>query len=209
MSSSNPTTGLGVAAQIVNVPKTLTLSLSGLSPLTTFYYLDPEVADAAGTVQTDTNVVLTLTSVAASTGSPGHAVYTGTITGGGVDSLVGQVFTIAGFVTNTGNNGTFICTGSTTTTLTLGNPFAIAETHAATATLDEPSSIPFEVVSYSPGVVEAHSAGSPLATILEAVAVGAAVVEVSYQTFNNSLGTNPQGTYAEKIYAEINVQVVL
>ena len=209
MSSSNPTTGVGVAAKIGNVPKTLTLSLSGLSPLTTFYYLDPEVEDVNGTVQTDTNVVLTITSVGASAGSPGHAVYTGTITGGDGSAFAGQVFTVAGFVTNTGNNGTFVCVDSNATTLTLGNPFAIAETHAATATLDEPSSIPFEVISYSPGVVEVHSAGSPLATILEAVAVGAAVIEVSYPTFNNSLGTNPQGTYAEKIYAEINVQVVL
>jgi len=208
MSSSNPTTGLGVAAQIVNVPKTLTLSLSGLSPLTTSYELAPEVADAAGTVQ-GSGTPLVLTAVANSTGSPGHAVYTGTITGGGIDSLVGQVFTVAGFVTNTGNNGTFLCLGSTVTTLTLGNPHAIAESASATATSDDSGGVPFTFISRSPGVVAVTETASPALTgVLEAVAVGQSVVEVSYPTFNNTFGTGPDGLYVEKIYAEITVQVV-
>jgi hypothetical protein len=74
---------------------------------------------------------LTLTAVAAA--SAGSAVYTGTITGGTSPNYVGNRFTIAGFV-NTANNGTFICTACSTTTLTLSNPNAVAETHAGTAT---------------------------------------------------------------------------
>lgn len=74
---------------------------------------------------------LTLTSVAASSG--GSAVYTGTITGGTTPNYVGNRFVIAGFA-NAQNNGTFVCTACSTTTLTLSNPNAIAETHAGTAT---------------------------------------------------------------------------
>ena len=74
---------------------------------------------------------LTLSAVAASSG--GTAVYTGTITGGTSPNYVGNRFVIAGFV-NAQNNGTFLCVACSTTTLTLNNPSAVAETHAATAT---------------------------------------------------------------------------
>lgn len=74
---------------------------------------------------------LVLSAVAASSG--GSAVYTGTITGGASPNYVGNRFTVAGFV-NTINNGTFLCSACSTTTLTLNNPNAVAETHAGTAT---------------------------------------------------------------------------
>src|SRR5207245_1073365 len=73
----------------------------------------------------------TLTSVANASG--GNTVYTGTITGGATNAFIGDVFTIAGFTT-AANNGTFTCTASTATTLTLSNISGVAETHAATAT---------------------------------------------------------------------------
>ena len=79
-----------------------------------------------------TGAVLTLTSVANASG--GTTVYTGTITGGGSNAFAGNRFTVAGFTTGA-NNGTFVCTASTTTTLTLNNSAGVAETHAATATL--------------------------------------------------------------------------
>lgn len=201
MSYPSPTDGQSVAVAIGNVPKTLTLSKNGRSPLTTFYTLAPEVTDVDGTVQTGTP--FTLSAVAGSSGSPGTAVYTGTITGGGSNAFAGQSFTIAGFVVNTGNNGVFECTASSATTLTLTNPFAVAESHAATATPDD-ANLPFEYISRSTGVVTVTAAG-----VIEAVAVGAAVVEVSYPFANNTLGTNPDGTYAQKVYAEVNVQVVI
>ena len=80
---------------------------------------------------------LVLSAVAASSG--GSAVYTGTITGGGSNAFAGLYFVVAGFTNATNNSAYagpqgFVCTASTTTTLTLTNNLAIAETHAGTAT---------------------------------------------------------------------------
>jgi hypothetical protein len=76
---------------------------------------------------------LTLTSVDNSLDNQGTTVYHGTITGGGGSAYVKYTFTVTGF-TNTANNGTFQCTASTATTLTLQNANSVAETHAGTAT---------------------------------------------------------------------------
>lgn len=78
------------------------------------------------------NTALALTSVA--TTVSGNAVYTGTITGGAANALAGTVFQIAGFVTNTSNNGEFYCTASGATSITLANGYAVSETIASTAT---------------------------------------------------------------------------
>jgi len=77
---------------------------------------------------------LTLSAVAASSG--GSAVYTGTITGGGTNNFVGLYFVIAGFTKGSNNSPAqgFLCTACSTTTLTLSNSNALAETHAGTAT---------------------------------------------------------------------------
>ena len=76
---------------------------------------------------------LTLSAVAAASG--GVAVYTGTITGGTSPAYVGQTFVITGFDLAV-NNGTFVCTACSTTTLTLTNANAVADTHAGTATAE-------------------------------------------------------------------------
>jgi hypothetical protein len=82
------------------------------------------------------NGVLNLTQA---TDSGDNVVYTGTITNGGVDGdnpsggLSASYYTIAGFVEG-GNNGSFYCASSTTTTLTCANAGAVNETHAGTAT---------------------------------------------------------------------------
>lgn len=92
-------------------------------------------ASGGSTTYTAGTVTLTLASVATATtggANNGQAVYTGTITGGGSNALMGEQFLIAGF-TNSVNNGTYIAVGSSTTTLTLLNSAAVAETHAATA----------------------------------------------------------------------------
>jgi len=62
----------------------------------------------------------------------GVAVYHGTITGGGSNALRGKTFQITGF-TNAKNNGYFACTASSTTTLTLSNGQAAAETATSAA----------------------------------------------------------------------------
>lgn len=82
-------------------------------------------------VDTGSTGSLAIASVASSVGTT--AVYTGTFPLGGSNAYAGMIFQVAGFVTNTGNNGNFICTASSTTTLTLQNSVAVAETHAATA----------------------------------------------------------------------------
>lgn len=74
-----------------------------------------------------------LTLSAAANASGGSTVYTGTITGGTSPNYVGQSFVIAGFDLAV-NNGTFLCTACSTTTLTLSNPNGVADTHAGTAT---------------------------------------------------------------------------
>jgi hypothetical protein len=87
------------------------------------------------------NSPLSLTSVAPLIYGPlsapvreGGAVYTGTITGGANNAYAGFTFTVIGFVAELGaNNGVFVCTASTATTLTLSNGTAVAETHAGSA----------------------------------------------------------------------------
>src|SRR6266496_211061 len=67
------------------------------------------------------------------TAATAAGVYTGTITGGANNAFTGLTFVIAGFA-NTNNNGTFVCTASTATNLTLVNGSAAAETHSGSAT---------------------------------------------------------------------------
>lgn len=74
---------------------------------------------------------LTLTSVAV------NGVYTGTITGGAANALVGQRFNTAGFTNGTNNKIAALCTASTATTLTLVGT-TVAETAATTAANDIP-----------------------------------------------------------------------
>lgn len=74
---------------------------------------------------------LTLTSVAAG------GVYTGTITGGAANALVGEYFNTAGYTNGTNNKVMALCTASTATTLTLQGA-TIAETAASTASPDIP-----------------------------------------------------------------------
>src|SRR5579863_3028007 len=88
---------------------------------------DGSADSAAVTSVTQTDTAYSATSVDASIGST--AVYHGTFATG----LAGYYFQVAGFV-GSNNNGYFLCTASSATTLTLANAAATLETHAATAT---------------------------------------------------------------------------
>lgn len=156
MSFPAQTTGLGVAAKIAvagnETPistkpgyNQVTLSLSGAHGFPETFQLNPIIEDASGSPITPGTVFTltaagtaaafsTLTLTAVATSSAGTAVYTGTITGGASNALAGRSYTVAGFVATATNNGTFIATASSATTLTLENAQAVAETHAATAT---------------------------------------------------------------------------
>jgi hypothetical protein len=84
----------------------------------------------------DTDPGTSFAVTAAANASGGTTVYTGTFTGGGTNGLINRFFTIAGFVTNPSNNGRFLCTANSTTTLTLVNASGVSESHAATARTD-------------------------------------------------------------------------
>ena len=210
------TTGLGTAVRLVslgNINPTnpvpghngVALSLSGADSLPETFQLNPQIEDAGGNEQT-AGTQFTLTAVAAHSGNT--SVYTGTITGGGSNAFEGFTFVVAGF-TNAVNNGTFICTASTTTTLTLENDAAVAETHAATATQQE--TIALTYWSQNPSVATVSADG-----LVTAVGVGQTVIEVSYPFANNTIGAtgaqsgNPMhGLPWQKIYVENNVFVQL
>lgn len=70
-----------------------------------------------------------------------QTVYTGTITGGANNALAGTIITTSGFVITGSlcpnyicNDGTYMVVSSTSTTLTVDNPYGVSETHAASAT---------------------------------------------------------------------------
>jgi hypothetical protein len=73
------------------------------------------------------NFNYTLTGVTGPSSGVGVAVYAGTFAGGGSNALAGKTFQVKGFTTHSSNNGYFVCTASTTTTLTLANGLAVSE----------------------------------------------------------------------------------
>jgi Putative Ig domain len=86
-----------------------------------------------GVAQAAPTYTLTLTAAAATSGGATVYTYDATTYGNGADNaLAGLTFTVAGF-TNAPNNGPFVCSASTSTTVTLVNNAGVAEVHAATA----------------------------------------------------------------------------
>lgn len=77
--------------------------------------------------------IYTVTSVANASGA--LTTYTYNLVTSGAQPVPGQNITIAGFVTGA-NNGKFVVQNSTVTTVVVYNSSGVAETHAATATLD-------------------------------------------------------------------------
>jgi hypothetical protein len=112
-------------------PAATVLNGSDNSPMVKVPY-NPSVPLTTGqySVSEDSIGTFDLTS---SVGS-GGGVYDGTFTSpsGASNAFIGFTFLVAGF-TNPNNNGTFVCTASTTTSITLNNPNSVAETAAATA----------------------------------------------------------------------------
>jgi hypothetical protein len=126
VSGTNVTANRTVAANKPNAGNySLTMSLTNANGFASTTQLTPLIVDAANVTLPLASFVLT--SVAAAVA--GVAVYTGTITGGGSNAFAGMEFTIAGFVASSAvNNGTFLCTASNATTLTLTNAAAVVET---------------------------------------------------------------------------------
>lgn len=78
------------------------------------------------------SILFNLTSVAAAVS--GTTVYSGAVTGGASNAYAGKTFVVSGW-TNIVNNGTYTCSASTASTLTLSNANGVAETNAGTALL--------------------------------------------------------------------------
>lgn len=197
MSYNSPTgvtDGLLVPAKVKSLSKVVPLSVGGSFGYGATYQLGETIQDASGNGLLGANFVLT--AVAASSG--GVAVYTGTITGGATDNFVNRLFYVTGFLKN--EPAAYYCTACDNTTLTLANPSAVAETHAAHAGYGAFNAKAY--LSRNPSVATVSSSG-----LITAVAVGQATIEVSYPAFNNALGTFPDTSYIEKIYDEITVQV--
>jgi hypothetical protein len=85
--------------------------------------------NSIGGYTVDNPTSLTLTQVAV---SGGNATYTGTITGGASNALVGRQYLVSGFA-NQGNNVLITVTASTATTLVCVQTTQVAETHAGSA----------------------------------------------------------------------------
>lgn len=180
----------------------------------------------------NTTTLITLRNAAAvvethagtATSTPDIATYTGTFTSATTGSLVGKTVDIAGFVTNTVNNGSFlIVANSGATTITVDNPAAIAETHAATAKVEEGANA---LTYYADGTRSYVGGTSPVPAGATGVAVvtvsasglistngvtGASTVEVSYPAFNNAIGDLTVGGVSlpiNKVYADVAVNVV-
>lgn len=100
-----------------------------------YFYTNSWQQDYAAVYLVGLSGTLSVASVAAPiTGGQykGCAIYTGTFPNAGNNAYANIPFVIAGF-TNSGNNGTFLCVASTSTTITLKNSVSVAEAHTATA----------------------------------------------------------------------------
>lgn len=228
MSYPSQTDGLGVAAKIAvagnggssTIPgkNNVTLSVSSTGYANTFQ-LNPDIQDVSGAHYT-AGTVFTLSAAANAVGDTTD--YTGTITGGGSNAFAGYTFVVAGF-TNAANNGEFICTASTTTVLTLENAAGVSETHAGTATSEEVTGgnqltyVAYPAKTLTGNTYQPSGTASAVATVsatglITAVKPGGVEVEVSFPTFNNTVGTAGTtfaGTLPKnKIYATVNVQIV-
>lgn len=68
---------------------------------------------------------------------------------------------------------------------------------------------PSNFAGYNPSVVSAVASSTNDATItITALAVGTGVVEVAFPTFDNTLGTDPQGEPKNFVYVQVQVTVI-
>jgi len=105
---------------------------------------NPTITDtSAGPSATITGVTIAANTYVVTAAFPSgtSTLYSGYFTGGATNAFAGYYFTVAGFsdsisppVAGDSNNGTFLCTASSATQLTLSNPNGVHLAAAATAT---------------------------------------------------------------------------
>jgi len=117
-------------------PASTLLSGTDYSPMTLVPY---GTALATGQYSINPASIGTFTVTSCGAASGGSTAYNGTFTGGtspytsgASNAYIGFAFVIAGF-NNAANNGTFTCSASTATSITVNNASGAAETRAATA----------------------------------------------------------------------------
>lgn len=181
-------------------------------------------ANTTGVITLDNANGVAETHAGTAVSTPKTATYTGTFTGATTGSLVGKTALIAGFVTNTVNNGDFIIVANSgTTTITVDNSVAVSESHAATATLQEVGNAltyfadgAASLTSGTAGSLPAGSTGKVVSVSATGLlttngVTGGSTVEVSYPVFNNTVGTITvagAALPAQKVYADVAVNVV-
>lgn len=117
------------------------------------------VTNASGITETHAATATTLLITSVANASGGTTVYTGTITGGGSNAYANLKFTISGFV-NGVNNGTFVCTASTTTTITLKNALGVSETPGTPAKIVSAGAVYWDQQNGSAVMIFAKTAGA-------------------------------------------------
>lgn len=117
------------------------------------------VTNSAGVTETHAATATTLIITSVANASGGTTVYTGVITGGGSNAYANLKFTIAGFA-NGVNNGTFVCTASTTTTITLKNALGVSETPGTPATIVSSGAVYWDQQNGNAVMIFAKTAGA-------------------------------------------------
>ena len=136
--SSNAAYVVGDKVFYVGLVYACKLKTTGNAPTNATYW-NAGVALTTGQYGVSPDSIGTFTLSAAANASAGTTQYTGTITGGitpytsgASNAYIGFLFVVSGFAT-AANNGTFTCTASDATHLTLDNANGVSESHAATA----------------------------------------------------------------------------
>lgn len=153
------------------------------------------VTNASAVNETHAGTATTLLITSAANASGGTTVYTGIFTGGGSNAFAGLKFTVVGFAAGV-NNGTFVCTASTTTTLTLQNPIGVSETPGTPATVSTTGAVYWDKQNGTAVLIWAKSKGAGQTYFIGSGGIlffGNGVDTQKYTPFNNN-GTVGNGT---------------
>jgi hypothetical protein len=152
---------------------------------------------------TETKIPLVVNLVFPTAGvGAGTGVYAGTFTGGGANAFAGQSFTVSGYA-NAANNGTFPCTASTTTSITLTNPSSVAETPISgqqaiavkqTSSVTNPSDNDITIAGFGGQVSRTYSTLSHNATYVSGD-IGTITTYARPMIVGDVVGINPRKPY--------------
>src|ERR1700676_2914720 len=143
----------------------------------------------------------------------GSAVYHGAALGGAGNAYAGFAFIIAGFA-SAANNGTYACTASDATSMTLSNANAVAETHVAMANqmpqytdlaVFPGKSYSYEITAVSGGVESADSLGIESAPVPFGPTPVIPVVSGDFDNFMVLAGTTITSTGGTQVAGDIGV----